>query len=237
MEQTLLTDQDNALVYADEGAAHAGVVPGARRAGERGPRGGGLPARAPAATWRSAGTRRSRSGRERFRGWIDAPSPQALLEAAIFFDFRRVAGGLSTGAARRRARGGGGPSRVPALPRAVGARLPAAADAPAPAQGGSSVVDLKAHGISPIVFLARCYGLEAGTRARGTLERLDAAARAALVDEDVGTRVAEAFRFSSVFACGCSSAASRRASRSRTPSRSPSSPRSSARSSRTRCGR
>ena len=61
-------------------------------------------------------------------------------------------------------------------------------------KGGSSVVDLKAHGISPIVF-ARCYGLETGTRARGTLERIDAAQRAARVDEDVGTRVSEAYRY------------------------------------------
>jgi glycosyltransferase involved in cell wall biosynthesis len=30
----------------------------------------------------------------RFAGWIDAASPQALLQAAIFFDFRRVAGAL-----------------------------------------------------------------------------------------------------------------------------------------------
>src|SRR5512138_1948002 len=90
-EQTLLTDQDNALVHAD-GAAPAWYAAFAERVNAdleaagfpRCP--GGFMARrwtAPLSEWAA-----------RFAGWIDAPSPEALLHAGVFFDWRRVAGGL-----------------------------------------------------------------------------------------------------------------------------------------------
>ena len=56
-------------------------------------------------------------------------------------------------------------------------------------------MDLKLHGISPIVFLARPYGLEVGSTARNTLERLDAAVVAGLIGEDVRSTLREAYRF------------------------------------------
>ena len=62
-------------------------------------------------------------------------------------------------------------------------------------RGESSVVDLKKQGISPIVFLARCYALEARTRARHTLDRIDAVVRAGLLDAETGGNVSEAYRF------------------------------------------
>ncbi len=37
-------------------------------------------------------------------------------------------------------------------------------------RGDAGRIDLKAHGIAPVVFLARCYGLELGGAARSTLE-------------------------------------------------------------------
>ena len=45
-------------------------------------------------------------------------------------------------------------------------------------RGSSSEMDVKLQGISPIVFLARAYALEAGSRARNTLERIAVARRA-----------------------------------------------------------
>ncbi len=194
MEQTLLTDQDNALVYADGGQALPGWFERlAERAGQdlvaagfpECP--GGYMARrwlGPLAEWV-----------QRFRGWIEVPNPQALLASSIFFDFRRVGGALEVGAldalllaARHR----------PAFLRLfAGAAM---ATHPPPRlllrlRGEASRVDLKAHGLSPVVYLARCYGLEAGSLARTTLERLDAAARAGLVAEEEHATVAEAFRF------------------------------------------
>jgi CBS domain-containing protein len=62
-------------------------------------------------------------------------------------------------------------------------------------RGESSTVDLKAQGISPVVWLARCYAVEAGAPARNTLERLDAAVRAGIMAETLRSNVAEAYRF------------------------------------------
>jgi CBS domain-containing protein len=194
MEQTLLTDQDNALVYADDGASGADWY---RRLGEHVVEDlvaagfpecpGGYMARewfAPSSGWAA-----------RFRGWTDVPSPEALLVSSIFFDFRSVGGALDLepleailAAAQR---------KVPFL--RLFARTSMEFHPPARLllrlRGESSVVDLKAHGVSPVVFLARCLGLEAGTRARSTVERLGAAARAGLLPEEQRATVVEAFRF------------------------------------------
>ncbi|MBI5067775.1 MAG: CBS domain-containing protein [Deltaproteobacteria bacterium] len=194
MEQTLLTDQDNALVYADAGASQADWF---RRFAELVNADlvaagfpvcpGGFMAR----SWHGTLT----SWAERFRGWIEVPTPQALLVASIFFDFRRVGGTLDL-------------SPLEELVAAAGARPVflklLAQDAlrfrPPPGlllrlRGKSSEVDLKLHGISPIVFLTRCYALESGITERPTLERLAAAVRAGKLDAADESRVAEAYRF------------------------------------------
>jgi CBS domain-containing protein len=62
-------------------------------------------------------------------------------------------------------------------------------------RGGSPAVDLKRHGLSPVVFLARCYALEAGVAERNTLRRLLAAERAGRMEPDLRATVAEAYRF------------------------------------------
>ena len=177
MEQTLLTDQDNALVFADEGAGArdwfqafaARVNDDLELAGfPRCP--GGYMAR----NW--LGTESEWA--DRFRGWIVDPTPQALVEAGIFFDFRRVAGRLDVDRLQSVATGA---REQPIFLRAVVQQ--ALRFAPPKMlllrlRGGSSTVDLKKQGISPIVFLARALALEVGTSVRGTLDRLDAAERA-----------------------------------------------------------
>ena len=50
-------------------------------------------------------------------------------------------------------------------------------------------------GIAPVVVLARCYAIEVGSRSRATLERLEDAARAGLMDETFQASVSEAYRF------------------------------------------
>jgi CBS domain-containing protein len=193
MEQTLLTDQDNALVYAD-GAAGEGR-PWFQAFAERvnaDLEAAGFP-RCP-----DGYMARNRQGtlsewKVRFEGWLDAVSPEPLVEAAPFFDFRRVAGGLDLEpleSAVMRAQPRPGFLRLLAKaaldvkpPQSLAVRL----------RGESA--NLKLQGISPIVHLARCYGLEAGTRARSTLDRLDAALRARLLDEEMGPPVIESYRF------------------------------------------
>jgi CBS domain-containing protein len=194
MEQTLLTDQDNALVHADEDgrggpywARLAERVVGDLQAAGFPPCPGGFMATrlaGPLSEWRA-----------RFGGWLDAPEPQALLAAAIVFDFRRVAGtlelepleALADAAADR-------PVFLRYLTRAaLGFRPPPALLLRV--RGDASRVDLKAQGLAPVVGLARCYALEARVRARGTLDRLAAARAAGLLDDDVEENAAEAYRF------------------------------------------
>ena len=194
MEQTLLTDQDNALAFADEGAgarawfqAFAGRVNDDLEAAGFPRCPGGYMAR----NW--LGTRAEWRGR--FREWIHRPTPQGLMEAAIFFDHRRVAGRLDLtpleeeiGEARDQPiflRAMAGEALRFAPPTMLLLRM----------RGESSVVDLKKQGISPIVFLARCYALEVGSRARHTLDRIDATTRAGLLDVETGGNVSEAYRF------------------------------------------
>ncbi len=193
-EQTLLTDQDNALVWADGAEedrtwfeAFADRVAADLLAAGFPECPGGYVARrwmGPLGEW----TRR-------FASWTDAPSPEALLHAAIFFDLRRVAGALDVAPLEAVLAGAPGkPAFLRFLARAaLGFHPPAALLLRL--EGGSSVVDLKAHGIAPVVFLARCYGLELGGRARSTLDRLEAAAAAGLLSADVHAGTAEAYRF------------------------------------------
>jgi CBS domain-containing protein len=194
MEQTLLTDQDNALVYADEGAAHADYY---RALAERvnadleaagyPPCPGGYMARhwhGPLSDWL-----------KRFEGWIEVPTPKALLVSCIFFDFRRVGGTLDL-------------EPLEALidrakERPVFLRLLAKEALefhPPPMlllrlRGESSVVDLKSHGISPIVGLARRFALEVGARSRSTLARLERSAHAGLLDGETAATISETYRF------------------------------------------
>ncbi|HET8539079.1 MAG TPA: DUF294 nucleotidyltransferase-like domain-containing protein [Anaeromyxobacter sp.] len=194
MEQMVLTDQDNALVYGDD-------APGAREyfaalaeraiadlvaAGFPHCPGGYMATRwnGPLAEWEA-----------RFRAWLDKPTPQALLEASIFFDFRPVHGHLDVS----RLRG--------AVARAKGARTFLSAMAKSAltfhVPGGlalrlrseSAKFDMKLRGISPIVFLARVYGLESASRNSNTLDRLRAAMDAGLIAKDTCDTLSEAYRF------------------------------------------
>jgi CBS domain-containing protein len=130
----------------------------------------------------------------RFEEWVDAPSPEALLHGAIFFDFRRVAGSLDLAPLEA--------VLATAVQRPVFVRFLARAALdfkPPPllvlTLRGHSTVDLKLHGIAPVVFLARAYGLEQGGAARNTLARLEAAAKAGTLPEEVYAAVVETYRF------------------------------------------
>jgi CBS domain-containing protein len=62
-------------------------------------------------------------------------------------------------------------------------------------RGAASRVDLARGGLAPIVRLARCFALEGGSLARGTLERIDAARRAGVLSDATHVAAGEAFRF------------------------------------------
>jgi CBS domain-containing protein len=189
-EQTLLTDQDNALLYADAGAgargwfeALGGRVSADLEAAGFPPCAFGHMARrelGPLSEW----TRR-------FNAAIDEPRPHA---AALLFDYRKIGGALDLSPLEAAlARAPRNPLFLRFLartavehqpPGSVGLRL-----------GAGATVDLKAHGIVPVVFLARCYGLEAGTAARATLERIDAAVAKGLLSPEAREGIGQAYRF------------------------------------------
>jgi CBS domain-containing protein len=190
MEQTLLTDQDNALVHGGTAADDPWFAALAERAnGDLEAAGfprcpGDYMARrwhGPLSEWKA-----------RFEGWLDDPKPRALLQAAIFFDFRRVHGALDLAPLEA------------VLARASKARVFLSALAKAALEFSppsllmrlrGEEVDLKLQAISPIVFLARPYALEVGSSARNTMARLDAAVAGGLIGKDVRATLREAYRF------------------------------------------
>lgn len=193
LEQTLLTDQDNALIYQDDSAAardyftqlSSHVVDALIKAGFPSCAGGFMATRwcKPLAVWQ-----------ELFSQWIRLPKPQALLEAAIFFDFRAVAGDLALD------------SMDEIVATAQSQRLflahlaRGAMDFYPPLgffnrlRSDNGRVDLKKGAIAPIVGLARLSALAAGSRERSTLERLQVAkASGHVLSRDDATSLAEIF--------------------------------------------
>lgn len=194
MEQTLLSDQDNALVYRDDTPGAAAwcealaerVVGGLLAAGIPRCPGGYMATnwRRPLAAWESL-----------FRGWIETPEPQAMLDATNFFDFRWVHGELALDPLEELLRRAGREKLFLAhlAKAAVGAAPPLGLLRHIREEEGG--VDLKKGGLLPIVSLGRLFGLEAGSPARSTLDRLEAAARAGNLSRDGASTLSEAFRF------------------------------------------
>jgi CBS domain-containing protein len=194
MEQMILTDQDNALVYGTESEEARvyfaqlaeRVITDLQAAGFPRCPGGYMATR-----WQ--GSMDEWEGR--FHRWLDQPTPQALLEASIFFDVRGVHGHLDV-------------SPLTAIvARAKAARVFLSAMAKSALTfhppGGlmlrlrsdSSQFDMKLKGISPIVFLGRVYGLESAARTSNTLDRLRAAVEAGLITRDTCETLSETYRF------------------------------------------
>ncbi len=182
-EQTIATDQDNALVVPDdtsdaELARLRAWADGVNRALDacgyplcR----GGIMAGQPACSLRQS------EWLARFSAWIDHGSPQDLLRASIFFDMRALAGNAALLAplAQRVA------ERVRATPRflhqlavnALAQRPPLnwLGQASADDKGG---LDLKLQGAALFVDAARILALSQGLAATGTRERLQGAGQA-----------------------------------------------------------
>ena len=188
-EQTVPTDQDNALVYADGGPA--GWFQALAERVNADLEAAGFP---PCPEGRMA-----RSWNGPLAAWvreIDECIDERPLRAGILLDLRRVGGTLDVGALDdgARARAAGDASSC-ARSRSRRSRSSRRLELVLRLRGGSSRVDVKRQGILPIVLLARCFALDAGSRARGTLERLDDAMRAGLLSERTHAAVTEAFRF------------------------------------------
>jgi CBS domain-containing protein len=188
-EQSLLTDQDHALAYAEDSAdarkyfsqLAKQVTHGLRRAGIPYCPGGYMATnwRRPLPAWENI-----------FRNWLDRPSSRGVVEAEVFLDYRSIHGELDL--------------------QPIDAILRTAADRPRflilmaraavtfrpPLRFGRIYrrqVDLKTAGLAAIVLLARLYALAGGSGAKSTVERLQAGARAGQVSEHGAEKLGEAY--------------------------------------------
>ncbi len=193
-EQSFLTDQDNALIYADDSQdaqiyfkdLARRVVDGLLTAGFPPCPGGYM-----ATNWCLSRDRWIRH----FASWIDEPEPASLMQAMSFFDWRRVAGDLDLEPAEDVVRQAGDNRLLVAqLARAsMRKRPPLGLLRRIITDGGR--VDLKSGALMPIAGLARLFALEAGEREGSTLRRLERATRAGTVSEQAAESLADAFRF------------------------------------------
>jgi CBS domain-containing protein len=193
-EQALITDQDNALIYAEETPAAAAYF---GRLAER-VVGGLIAASVPPCAGGFMATNWHQSlpaWVAQFRHWGAEPEPEALMKAANFFDFRPIHGALDLAPLEEAIAAAAG-NRVflaQFTKEGLGMRPPIGIfhRIRQHAEG----IDLKAGGLIPVVSLARLYALEAGARAGSTLQRLRHAEAAGVLSREGSEMLAEAFRF------------------------------------------
>ena len=200
MEQTISTDQDNGLIFTATGtqeanALRARLLPVAAQINALLARlgfplcRGGIMAGNPQwclslAEWQA-----------RFSDWLRTPSPEALLHAAIFFDFRALHGNLAlTGTLRSWLQ-----THAPAHPAFLHLLAANALQTTAPLGffgdlASTGKIDLKTAGARPFIDAARVLALAHGVHATHTAQRLR------LVADVTGTAseaeaVVEAFEF------------------------------------------
>jgi CBS domain-containing protein len=204
-EQTLVTDQDNALIHSadpNDPLAHQWLERFAARAIDSLER-LGFP-RCPGDVMVSNRYwRRSLEGwGEQVRRWIDVPDEQAMLEAAIFFDFRPLYGDASLARALRdlvRAEIPRNGIYLAHLTRtALANRPPLGLIRTFVVERGGEhrdTLNLKERGMAPLVDAARVLALASGIDATNTFERLNAAADARAISRELAEDAREAYAF------------------------------------------
>jgi CBS domain-containing protein len=178
-EQTIATDQDNALILPDDttDTQREAVLAFARDVNEALDAcgfplcKGGVMAGNPACCLTLA------QWRERFAHWIEFGAPQDLLNASIYFDFRPLAGDLTL-AQTLRAEVNAAAQKVPRFFKQLALNA-LARSVPLSWVGGIATdeqgrIDLKLQGAAIFVDAARLYALAHGLATTGTRERLEA---------------------------------------------------------------
>jgi CBS domain-containing protein len=204
-EQTLVTDQDNAIVFTGDGepaARRAALVPAAEAVNRALDRCGFPLCRGDVMAGNPAWCLSATEWRQRFADWIDTPDPAALLNAAIFFDFRPLWGERAPVAALRAWLDGYAADRSRFLllmaQNALGNQPPLGLLRDFIVSSGGEypgTLDLKMNGVQPFVEAARVYALASGVPAANTLDRLREVARVRGVPPAEAEAWREAFRF------------------------------------------
>jgi CBS domain-containing protein len=200
-EQTLRTDQDNGLVYADGGDERRPwfqrladeVIAGLLAIGFPPCPGDAMASNPrwcqPLATWTAY-----------FRDWMDRPLPEHILAASMYFDVRPIAGTPALGRALRDLLREETPKQrvfLSALARDVASRrVPLtllghpAVERRGPHRG---TIDLKGAGSIQLAGAGRVWALELGLVETSTIARIHAAGAAGLLPTDEASAAAEAY--------------------------------------------
>ena len=178
-ESLLSADQDNALVHGGGGDDPWFAELGAGIAALLDEAGiplctGGVMASKPA--WRGT----QDAWRSRVDSWFSRAAPEDLLNVDIFFDMVPVAGDSSCAQDLRReaiAAASGSTPFIALLAESVSRLAPSLGlFGRLPVDNGR--IDLKRHGLLPVVSMARVLALKVGSAARSTPERIEAAVAA-----------------------------------------------------------
>jgi CBS domain-containing protein len=205
LEQTLATDQDNAIVFADDDDAErrrSALIEGARAVNEALARCGFPLCRGDVMASNPKWCLTFAEWRARFAQWIDEPDPQALLNATIFFDLRPIYGRQELAHALRTWLADYAQDRgrflLPMAQNALANRPPLGLVRDFVLSGDAAhpdTLDLKINGVQLFVEAARIFGLADGVTATNTLERLTATAARRKIAPLEAEAWAEAFRF------------------------------------------
>ena len=179
-EQTIATDQDNALILPDHysQAQRDAVLAFAEDVNASLDACGYPLCKGGVMAGQAACCLTLGQWRDRFEQWIEHGAPQDLLNASIYFDFRPLAGNLTLAATLREAVN----AAAKEVPRFIKQMAQNALTRSVPLNwvGGIAVddqglIDLKLQGASIFVDAARLYALAHGISLTGTRERLLAA--------------------------------------------------------------
>jgi CBS domain-containing protein len=179
-EQTLSTDQDNAMIFTvPEGMTAAGMrellLPVARRINEKLALCGFPLCRGNVMASNPQWCLSLDEWKRTFSNWISNGTPEALLHSSIFFDFRAVYGTEALAGELRLwlARVASENTRFlhQMAENAMGMRPPLGVMRDF-VVGKENTLDLKLNGITPFVDAARIFSLAAGVTHTSTIERL-----------------------------------------------------------------
>jgi len=202
-EQTVASDQDNALLVGSDCTTPLPALLAFARAVNHGLADCGFPlCRGDIMAGNPSWCLSAAQWEQRFERWIARGDPPALLNAAIFFDLRPMAGNLALGerlGESVRAQARANPRFLKQMAdNALSARPPSGwtgglMDTWRP--GGEQRIDLKLQATVPFVDAARVLALAHGIAATGTAERLQALQALGVLGADEVNAWVDAFQF------------------------------------------
>ena len=198
-EQTIATDQDNAIIFetADD-AARARLLSFARAVNATLDACGFPLCKGGIMAGNPQNCLSSEQWRRRFTGWLHSPTPQALLDASIFFDFRPLAGdarlAIDLGAWMAEAVPGNQTFLHLMAQNALLTGPPIGFFGNLELGKDSGGINLKTQGTRIFVDAARVYALAAGAASTHTATRLrDAGRKVGAPGDEVESSVAAFF--------------------------------------------